>query len=91
MTDIERECVRRIAEAKAIPVYSITLETTLESLAVDSLDRVSLSFDLEEQYGVEIPEHQLHTIATVGDVSAAVQQALALKDAALGAGGAGQP
>lgn len=76
MTDIERECVRRIAEAKSVPADSIALETMLESLAVDSLDRVSLSFDLEEQYGVEIPEHQLHTIRTVGDVAAAVQDAL---------------
>lgn len=79
MTELEHECIRRIAEAKAIPQDSITLGTLLESIAVDSLDRVSLSFDLEEAYGVEIPESKLHQIQTVGDVAAAVQQAIDTK------------
>lgn len=79
MTELEEECIRRIAEEKLIPRDSITLDTTLESLAIDSLDRVTLAFDLEEQYGVEIPETKLHQITTVGDVAVAVQQALTKK------------
>ena len=86
MTALEQECIRRIAEAKAIPEESITLDTTLESIAVDSLDRVSLSFDLEEAYGVEIPEKKLHTIQTVGDVAHAVQAELTKKQALTSAG-----
>ena len=82
MTELEQECIRRIAEAKDLPEDSITLDTTLESIAMDSLDRVSLSFDLEEEYGVEIPESQLHQIVTVRDVSVAVQHALLKKQAA---------
>ncbi len=82
MTDIEQECIRRIAEAKAVPADSITPETTLESLEVDSLDRVSLSFDMEEQYGIQLSDSQLHQIVTVGDVAAAVEQSLAKKQTA---------
>ena len=85
MTELEKECIRRIASAKDIPADSITLETTLESIAMDSLDRVSLSFDLEEEYNVEVPESQLHQIVTVGDVAAAVQQAMLKKQAATAA------
>jgi acyl carrier protein len=81
VTELEQECVRRIAAAKDLPADSITLDTTLESIAMDSLDRVSLSFDLEEEYNVEVPESQLHQIVTVGDVAAAVQQALLKKQA----------
>ena len=87
MTELEQECVRRIAAAKDLPVDTITLDTTLESIAMDSLDRVSLSFDLEEEYNVEVPESQLHQIVTVGDVAVAVQGALLKKQAAT-AGGA---
>lgn len=79
MTELEEECIRRIAEEKVIPRESITLDTTLESLAIDSLDRVTLAFDLEEKYGVEIPETKLHQITTVRDVAVAVQQALTKK------------
>lgn len=82
MTDIEQECIRKIAEAKAVSPDSITPETTLESLQVDSLDRVSLSFDMEEQYGIVIPDSQLQQILTVGDVAAAVEKALAKKQVA---------
>jgi acyl carrier protein len=64
-----------------IPEDSITLDTTLESIEVDSLDRVSLSFDLEEEHGIEIPEIRLHQIKTVGDVAVAVQEQLLKKPA----------
>ena len=89
MTELEQECIRRIAEAKDLAADSISLDTTLESIAMDSLDRVSLSFDLEEEYGVQIPESQLHQIVTVQDVSAAVQAALTRKQSA--AIGDGEP
>jgi acyl carrier protein len=86
MTELEEECIRRIAAEKVIPVDSVSLDSTLESLAVDSLDRVTLSFDLEEQYGVEIPEAKLHQIKTVRDVAVAVQEALARKQGAVAGG-----
>ncbi|WP_419807131.1 acyl carrier protein [Terriglobus sp.] len=79
---METECLRRIAEAKGIPLESVGLETTLESIGVDSLDRVSFAFDLEEQYSVELPEHDLQRILTIGDVAAAVQRALVKKQQA---------
>ena len=82
MTALEEECIRRIAAEKLIPAKSITLDSTLESLAVDSLDRVTLAFDLEEKYGVEIPESKLHQIVTVRDVAIAVKQAMAKKQQA---------
>lgn len=81
MTEIETECIRRIAEVKGIPADGIEPDTTLESLAVDSLDRVSLAFDLEEKYGVEIPESKLHSIRTVRDVASAVEEAMLAKKA----------
>ena len=81
VTEIERECIRRIAEAKELPLDAVTLDTSLDALAVDSLDRVSLSFDLEEEYGIQIPESRLQGIRTVGDVAAAVEEAVATKNA----------
>lgn len=82
MSELEAECVRRIAEAKGVPAESLSLSTDLGEAGVDSLDRVSLSFDLEEQYGIEIPEHKLQGIRTIGDVADAVRDALAQKQAA---------
>lgn len=87
MTAVTQECIRRIAEAKALPQDSVTAESTLESLGVDSLDRVTLSFDLEEEYGVVIPEAKLHQVRTVQDVIDAVEEALEAKQVAAVPGG----
>ncbi len=89
MTEIENECIRRIAEAKGLPPEQVGLDTALDSIAVDSLDRVSLSFDLEEQYGIQIAESKLQQIRTVRDVADAVQGALLTKSAGGGSGTAG--
>ena len=78
---IAAACIQAIAQAKDLPPESLSLESTFEQLALDSLDLVSLSFDLEEKYGVEIPEHRLHAIRSVGDLVAAIQEALRQKAA----------
>lgn len=87
MTAIQQECIRRIAEAKALPEDAVTTESSLDDLGVDSLDRVTLSFDLEEEYGVVIPEAKLHQIRTVQDVIDAVQESLAAKQQTATPGG----
>ncbi len=76
MDEIAEDCISAIASSKGIPRESIKLDSSLESLELDSLDRVSMSFDLEEKYGVEIPEHRLHRIVTVGDLAREIRSAV---------------
>ena len=78
---IAEQCRYAIAAYKGIPRESVTLESTLESLQLDSLDRVSLSFDLEEQYGIELPEHRLHSMVTVDDLVGEIAGAVEAKAA----------
>ncbi|MGI4757159.1 MAG: acyl carrier protein [Janthinobacterium lividum] len=79
--DIAAECITAIAASKGIPRESVTLDSSLETLELDSLDRVSLSFDLEEKYGIEIAEHRLHSIVTVRDLVGEIRSSLAAKEA----------
>jgi acyl carrier protein len=67
---MEFENVRKnIAKQLDIPEESITMESKLiEDLKADSLDVVELIMDLEQQYGVEIPDDDLPSIRTVGDI-----------------------
>ncbi len=58
-----------IAKQLDIPEESITMESKLiEDLKADSLDVVELIMDLEQEYGVEIPDDDLPGIRTVGDI-----------------------
>lgn len=84
MDEIAADCIHAIAASKDIAPESILLDSSLESLHLDSLDRVSMSFDLEEKYRIEIPEHRLHRIVTVGDLVREIHGAVKAKAAKAG-------
>ena len=82
MNSIADQCIALIAKQKSIPLDQIRLESTFDELALDSLDRVSLAFDIEEKYEIEIPEDKLGQIRTVKDMVTGVEDALRQKGAA---------
>ena len=58
-----------ISQQLNIPAENITPETRfVEDLKADSLDLVELVMDLEDRYGVEIPDEQLAEVKTVGQI-----------------------
>lgn len=58
-----------IAKQLNIPKERITEESRLiDDLKADSLDVVELVMGLEERYGIEIPDEDLPSIKTVGDI-----------------------
>ena len=58
-----------IAKQLDIPGENITAESKLiDDLKADSLDVVELIMDLEQEYGIEIPDDELPKIQTVGDI-----------------------
>lgn len=66
-----------LAAAKQRAPESIGLDTPFEALQVDSLDKVSLAFDIEEAYNISIPESALSTIRTPRDIVTGIQIQLA--------------
>ena len=74
------QIVAALAKVKHIPGDTITLERTLESLQLDSLDTITLLFELEEAVGITIPDDRLRNLRTVGDVVDSIRQ---LKDPAI--------
>jgi acyl carrier protein len=55
-----------LADYKEIDESSIELDTTMESLGIDSLDTVELVMNLEDEFDVEIEVDE--DIKTVGDL-----------------------
>jgi acyl carrier protein len=66
--DIEQNLKESIARQKMISVEDIALDSSLEALGISSLDSISLVFDIEDKYGVEVPNEQLKRVRTVGDI-----------------------
>jgi acyl carrier protein len=79
MDDIAQRCISMIAKAKNIPADTVTLETTFEELNIDSLDKINISFEVEEAFDIAIPDEALGSLKTVGDVVRGVEQLVAAK------------
>ena len=75
---LEEKVIRIIAEAKNRDPSEISTATTMEDLGLDSLDGMSIVFDLENAFEIEIPEDAPQQARTVGDL---VQGVRALVDA----------
>lgn len=68
MNDIASHCIEIIAKSKSIPPESIKLDSTFDELNIDSLDKINISFEVEEAFNIEIPDDALGSLKTVGDV-----------------------
>ena len=79
MDDIAQRCINIIARSKGIPAESITLGSTFDALEIDSLDKINISFEVEEAFAVEIPDDALGSLKTVDDVVSGVHKLLATK------------
>jgi len=45
-----------------------TLASTFDELNIDSLDKINISFEVEETFSIEIPDEALGTLHTVADM-----------------------
>jgi acyl carrier protein len=68
MNDIATRCIDIIAKSKSIPADTISLASTFDELNIDSLDKINISFEVEEAFNIEIPDEALSTLRTVGDM-----------------------
>ena len=76
-SDITQKVFAALAAVKHIPAESISLESSLADLGFDSLDKISLLFELEQQFDISIPDEDVRGIETAGDVVAGIVKLLA--------------
>lgn len=57
-----------IAKTAHCTTGEIKPETELEALGIDSLKAITVLFELEEAFDIEIPNELIASISTVGDI-----------------------
>lgn len=62
-----------IADKFEKPIDMITLDSTFETLEIDSLDTFDIIFEAEEKFGINVPNEEV-AITTVGDVVALIDR-----------------
>ena len=73
-SDIQNTVIGAIAKQKQIPTDLITLDSTLESLNVSSLDAITVVYEIEELYDIEFPNEVLENLNNVQDIIEAISQ-----------------
>jgi acyl carrier protein len=74
-------CIQLVSSSKHIPPETISSTTSFESLGVDSLDLINLSFEIEEAFDVQIPDESISSIHTLDDMARGVVALLSSKPA----------
>jgi acyl carrier protein len=80
--EITTRIIDLIAKSKSLPPETVTPASTFDELNIDSLDKINLSFEVEEIFAIEIPDDSLNSLRTVGDVIAGVHRLQAQKQQA---------
>ncbi len=64
-----------LAESLNISVDKVTPDAKIvEDLGADSLDVVELLSQLEDEFGIIIPDEEVESLVTVADVAAAIEK-----------------
>ena len=78
---VTRKVIAAIAKVKQIDPETITLDTTLDELRIDSLDGLNLFFDLEEDFDITIPDVQARSMRSVRQIIEGLERVLSGRNA----------
>ena len=64
-----------LAEALNLPIEKVAADAKIvDDLGADSLDVVELLSQLEDEFGITIPDDEVENLVTVADVAAAIEK-----------------
>lgn len=69
---VEEKVIEAVAKVAKRQLGEVRLDSRFEDLGMDSLDRITLLFELEQAFDISIPEEKVQGIETVGDIVTAL-------------------
>jgi acyl carrier protein len=73
---VAEKVVSIVASVKHIPVEKVTVESSLANLGFDSLDTITLLFELESGFQISISDEQARSIRTVKEIIEGIHKLL---------------
>jgi acyl carrier protein len=77
MDDVEQRVIAVIRQTAALGDVDIHTGSRFSELAIDSLEVVNICFELEQEFGIEIPNVQTQNVEGIPEVVAFVRELLA--------------
>jgi len=66
--NIAEAVINTVAKQKMLDMAEISPSSTLEELAVSSLDAITIVYEIEEPFDVEVPNEKLEDLRTIQDI-----------------------
>jgi len=63
--DIENKVIKTLTDMLGMPKGSVTIDSTTESLGMDSLDAIECIMAIEDEFDLEIPDEEADRLTTV--------------------------
>lgn len=83
LAEIASRVRKVVSEELAVPLDEVLIESRLVAdLDADSLDLITLPFEVEVAFDIEFTEDEADTFKTVGDIVARLAERLGLAEAA---------
>lgn len=73
-----------IANTQRIPIEKVSIDSSFQELAIDSMDGVNILFALENEFDITIPDESAKQIRNVREMVEGVDQLLSAKKAGAG-------
>lgn len=79
-SEIESTVIKAIAAQKQMDEALIGVDSSLEELGISSLDAITIIYEIEDRFGVEVPNDALEGLSNVQDIVNGIGKLLANKD-----------
>jgi acyl carrier protein len=66
--DLVDAVIMAISKQKGLDSSSMDLNSSLPELGVNSLDAISIVYDIEDRFNIEVPNEMLADLASVRDI-----------------------
>ena len=76
---IENSVINAIAKQKKLDPSSISIDSTLADLGISSLEAITVVYEIEEEFDVEVPSEKLEDLRTVPDIVAGIGELISAK------------
>ena len=84
--DITTRVIQRIAKNQHIEPETVKEASTFQELGIDSLDGLHILFELEEEFGVDIPDDAGREFVSIAQAAEGIRTLLARKSAGVADG-----
>lgn len=64
--DIEKKLLEVFS--KKVSGVEVSMDSSLESLKLDSLDKIDLLYEIEDVFGIEFTDEEMQSFSKVGDL-----------------------